>query len=57
MRYIVVFQNASTVSQILVPPGEARFWAFLSVNAFNCNVYEAAGAPLPLCPTDIALAK
>lgn len=49
-RYIVLFNDFRSLT---VPKGEARFWAWLSMEAFDCNVFLVGGTPYPLTPFDI----
>ena len=48
--YIVLFNDWR---ELVVPKGEARFWAWLSMEASNCNVFKIGGAHFPLTPFDI----
>lgn len=48
--YTVVFNDGRVLT---VPCGEARMWALLSYNAFNCNVYRPGGNAVPLYITDV----
>ena len=48
--YIVQFNDGRTMS---VPGGEARFWAWMSMEYIVCNVYRVGGGAIMLSPFDI----
>lgn len=49
--YLVLFNDGRRLE---VPCGEARMWAILSYEAFNCNVFSLSGGTgLPLYVTDV----
>ena len=48
--YIVQFNDGRTMT---VPSGEAKFWAWVSMDFILCNVFKERGTCIPLSPFDI----
>lgn len=51
MDYVVVFNDGRAMWGI--PSGEAKFWAWMSMDYVHCNVYAEGGDGLSLTPFDI----
>lgn len=48
--YVVIFNDWRRLE---VPKGEAKFWAILSFEVGNCNVFALDRSPVPLHISDI----